>query len=222
MTQLATAGSQRWLQAAVEHKPDLLFTALQPALSLPDGVEITWVSPRAADGYREYKDLSALRQLGITTLPKRPLNDFWPSGGPVWDALGRTTDGQYIFVEAKAHIPEAASPGTRASPVSLERITASLAEARGYYAPRATADWSGTFYQYANRLAHHYLLRKVNGLPSHLVFLYFTNASDVGGPESELEWRGAIRLLHASLGLGEHIKDPYVHDIFLDTTLLIV
>jgi hypothetical protein len=220
MTQLAIAGSQRWIQAAVEHRPDLLLTALRHAVSLADGVEITWVSPRAAEGYREYKDMAALRQLGIESLPMRPLNDFWPRRGPVWDALGKTTDGQYIFVEAKAHIPEAASPGTAASPASLERIAASLAEARRYYAPKATADWSATFYQYANRLAHHYLFRTVNGLPSHLVFLYFTNARDVGGPESELEWKGAIRLLHAALGLGEHIKDPYVHDIFLDATLL--
>lgn len=76
------------------------------------------------------------------------------------------------------------------------------------------------FYQYANRLAHHYLLRQVNELPSHLVFLYFTNASEMQGPQSPAEWHGAIHLLHAVLGLGREIRRPGVHDVFLDVTAL--
>ena len=120
-----------------------------------------------------------------------------------------------LFVEAKAHIPELASPASRATPASMEMIAKSLAEAKHHFAPKATADWGGLFYQYANRLAHHYLLRYVNRLPAHLVFMHFLNAEDVKGPRSELEWRGAIRLLHAALGLRDDF-DPYVHDVFLD------
>ena len=156
----------------------------------------------------------------MEALPVRALNDFWPPRGPVWDAIGRTTEGVAIFVEAKAHIPEAASPGTRASLTSLELISRSLEEARRWYAPKANASWTGTFYQYANRLAHHYFLREVNKVPSALVFVYFTYDPDMRGPESECEWHGAIRLLHAALGLPAQLEHRGVFDVFLDVRRL--
>lgn len=216
----AAAGSQRWLQVAVDRRPDLLLSALRDPLQLPADAEIVWYSPRAEDAFREYQDMEALRRLGIESLPQRSLADFWPQRGPVWDALGKSSDGQLIFVEAKAHIAEAASSGTGAGPDSRALIECSMAEARSYFASGATADWTGRFYQYANRLAHHYLFREVNGLPSHLVFLYFTNASEMKGPESELEWQGAIQRLHAALGLGREIRRPGVHDVFIDVAPL--
>jgi hypothetical protein len=148
--------------------------------------------------------------------PKKPLDQFWPARGPVWDALGITSDNCPVFVEAKAHIPEAASPASKASPGSLALINKSLGEARGFYAPKARAAWSGLFYQYANRLAHHYFLAKLNGLPSKLVFLYFVNADDMLGPMSAEEWHGASRLIHAVLGLPKDLHDRGVFDAFLD------
>ena len=72
------------------------------------------------------------------------------------------------------------------------------------------------FFQYANRLAHQYFLRELNQIPSRLVFLYFTNAKDVDGPSTEEEWRGAIRLLHAQLGLAQDLKHFGVYDAYLD------
>jgi hypothetical protein len=149
-------------------------------------------------------------------LPKRSLAEFWPSGGPVWDALGLASDGAKILVEAKAHIAEAASPATKASPQSLALIRRSLEEARRYYAPRAVADWTGALYQYANRLAFHYLLKKVNGIDCRLVFLDFCNASDVKGPTSELEWKGATEMIHALLGLPSDLSRFGVYHAFVD------
>jgi hypothetical protein len=99
-------------------------------------------------------------------------------------------------------------------------ISRSLVEARRWYAPKATADWSGTFYQYANRLAHHYLLREINKIPSVLVFVYFTGAAEMNGPEDDCEWRGAMRLLHAALGLPAHLDTRGVYDAFVDARLL--
>lgn len=151
---------------------------------------------------------------------RNPLDEFWPARGPVWDATGVTSEGYPIFVEAKAHIPEAASPPSRASEPSLKIIERSLVEARRWYAPRAKANWSGLFYQYANRLAHHYFLRRVNGLPSILVFVYFVNADDMKGPTSEAEWKGAIRLIHASLGLPASLESQGVFDSFVDVRRL--
>jgi len=215
-TQFASKGSQRWMQVAVSRFPDLLLQPLRVALHLGEDDSIDWKSPLQTDGHREYRDAEALRRVGIRELALRPLAEFWPPRGPVWDALGVTKGGEPIFVEAKAHIPEAASNGTAAGEASRQLIEKSLAEARAFYAPRSRADWTGTFYQYANRLAHHYLLRQLNNVPAHLVFLYFLNDEEMGAA-SESEWRGAIRLLHAALGLPADLTRFGVHDVFIDS-----
>jgi hypothetical protein len=215
----ARAGSQRWLQVAVNRKPDLLLSALRRCGAVGPRASLRWHSPLEAEGFREYRDLPALERAGVQNL-KVPLASFWPPRGPVWDAIATTSDGKPLFVEAKAHIPEAASPASRASAASLELIERSLCEARRHYAPRASAGWTSVFYQYANRRAHQYFLRQVNGLPSVLVFLYFVNADDMLGPMSEEEWHGAARLIHAVLGLPKDLQAHGVFDAFLDVRLL--
>ena len=212
-------GSQRLLQAAVNQHPDLLYEALRKAGAIHDSENVSWTSPLEADQFKEYRDQAALEKIGITN-PPHPLNNFWPKGGPVWDATGVTSSGKPILVEAKAHIPEAASPASGASPQSLEKIEASLNAARNYYAPRSTSVWSGTFYQYANRLAHQYYLKELNNIPSILVFLNFINATDMDGPTTELEWKGAIRLIHAVLGLPKNLESHGIYHAYIDAKLI--
>jgi len=60
----------------------------------------------------------------------------------------------------------------------------------------------------------------VNGLASTLIFLYFVNADDMLGPMSEEEWHGAVRLIHAVLGLPKDLKRYGVFDTFLDVRFL--
>ena len=212
----ATAGSQRWLQIAIDCAPDLLDHSLRLAGAIDQDDSVIWKSPLASEGFVEYKDGAVLRALGIDKLPVRSMAQFWPRRGPVWDALGKTQKGTLIMVEAKAHIPEAASPPSRASEKSLAHIRRSLEEARRFYAPRAKADWSGVLYQYANRLAFQYLMAHLNGLPSKLIFLDFCNATDVNGPESADEWRGATRLIHALLGLPADLTGRGVFHAYVD------
>jgi hypothetical protein len=219
MSSYALAGSQRWLQIAVNKKPQLLESALRRSGAIGQRSSVTWMSPLESDNFCEYRDKAAIAKAGIGNL-KKPLEQFWPARGPVWDALGITTEQLPLFIEAKAHIPEAASPATKASAVSLKLIEQSLGEARRFYAPKAKAIWTNLFYQYANRLAHHYFLTHLNGLPSTLVFLYFVNADDMLGPVSEEEWHGAIRLIHAVLGLPKDLRSRGVFDAFLDVRLL--
>jgi hypothetical protein len=215
----ATAGSQRWLQIAVNRKPDLLLGALRRSGAIGPRISVEWRSPLEAEQFREYRDRAALAKAGIAN-PKEPLASFWPARGPVWDAIGITSEGRPMFVEAKAHIPEAASPATRATPTSRALIEDSLAKARRFYAPKAKAVWNSLFYQYANRLAHQYFFTRVNGVPSIMVFLYFVNADDMLGPMSEEEWHGALRLIHAALGVPADLRSLGVFDVFLDTQLL--
>ncbi len=160
--------------------------------------------------------MEAFRRLELREPLTVPLADFWPRRGPVWDGLGVTTAGTAILLEAKAHIPEAVSPKTMASAESLKKIRASLEAARSILAPRSTTDWCVNFYQYANRLAFHLFLSRTNGLPSKLVFLYFTHAVAMGGPSSEEEWHGATRLIHAVLGVPADLRRYGVYDAFLD------
>jgi hypothetical protein len=216
----ASRGSQRWLQVAVARAPELLDAELRRSGAIDPDESVQWKSPIASEGFVEYRDGAVLRCLEISGLPKRPLADFWPNRGPVWDALGVTSKGRFVLVEAKAHIAEAASPASTASPESLKRIQSALEEARKYYSPRANARWDGSLYQYANRLAFQYFFNKVNGLKTRLVFLNFCNATDVSGPESEDEWHGATKLIHALLGLSDDLSKRGVFHAFFDARRL--
>jgi hypothetical protein len=217
--QPAPRGSQRWLQALVNDKPDLLTREVAAAVGLPPGTAVTWLSPRRDDGLAEYSDADFLRRLGVE-LTQRPLGSFWPGGGPVWDGLGKAAGGDLFLLEAKSHIAEAVTPPCRAtSPRSLEMIRAALAETKKAFGSSTEADWAASFYQYANRLAHLHLLRQSNGLPAHLVFVYFLNDLDMGGPTTAAEWQGAVKLLRAFLGVGGE-PARHVHDVFVDVRAL--
>lgn len=216
MTPFAIAGSQRWLQVAVSRAPDQIDRALRRAGAIGDDDVVQWRSPVAANAFAECRDGEVLRALDVETLPARSLSEFWPRRGPVWDALGKSDAGLLILVEAKAHIPEAASPPSKASDASLALIRKSLDEARSFYAPGAKAEWAGALYQYANRLAFHYFFAHVNRLPTRLVFLDFYCAADVSGPETEDEWRGATRLIHALLGLPADLRKHGVFHAYMD------
>jgi hypothetical protein len=85
---------------------------------------------------------------------------------------------------------------------------------------KAPVDWSGAFYQYANRLAYLDWLRR-EGVSAFLVSVYFTNAPDVPRSATAEQWQGAISLLHAYLGLGGHRLKPYTIDIFIDALTLV-
>ena len=185
----AAAGSQKWLQVAIERRPKTLLSALRRCGAVERASSVEWRSPLREQEFKEYRDHAALTLAGVQPL-RRPLADFWPARGPVWDAIGVRSREGALFLEAKAHIPETASPPSRASTASAALISRSLAEARRWYSPGASAPWDRLFYQYANRLAHHFFLRRVNRIDAALVFLYFVNADDVRGPKSELEWRG--------------------------------
>jgi hypothetical protein len=204
----------------VNHRPELLHAALRKAGVLEGRERIEWRSPLEVDSNKEYRDKKALSMLDLATPLKVPLETFWPAMGPAWDGLAVTSKGRPVLVEAKAHIAEAASPRSKASPESLKLIQKSLNAARSVMARRSKADWSGMFYQYANRLAFQDYLRRINGIDSRLVFLNFVNAADVEGPSTEEEWHGAMRIIHAVLGLPRDLTKFGVFHAYVDAKLL--
>jgi hypothetical protein len=76
-------------------------------------------------------------------------------------------------------------------------------------------DWCQRFYQYANRLAHAYLVHQLNALPCRLVFLHFIGDSDMGGPETKESWEAPIAVVHEALGLTGRVP-RYIGDAFID------
>lgn len=209
-------GSLKWVQLLVNECPELINGSLREACMLPSNASISWLSPICTDEFAEYRDQAFLDLLGIH-LEQRPLSTFWPRRGPQWDALARSGDGEVFLVEAKAHVGELLSPGTKASSKSKEFIERSLKEVQSFLGVDPIVDWSQALYQYTNRLAHLYLLRELNNVPAFLVFVYFVGDHEMDGPVTVGEWESAIQVVKGILGLREsHRLSKYVHDVFID------
>lgn len=205
----------RWIQAAVNNYSESFDRSILEGCGLARGAAVEWVSPLANDEYAEYRDQDFLDQLGLQ-LRHRALADFWPKRGPQWDALGRTSDGKYLLVEAKANIPEIVSSATMASIPSRQLIEKSLEETKAFMKVSPSIPWSGKLYQYANRLAHLYLLRELNRIDAHLLFVYFIGDEDVVGPGTVGEWQAALTVAKAVLGIPQrHPLSRFVHDIYV-------
>ena len=215
----ALRGSQRWLQIAVNRCPDVIDDAISKTMGLGQDESIEWLSPLESEDFIEYRDQAFLERLEIN--PRhRQLSDFWPAGGPVWDGLARTSAGRSLLIEAKANIPEFDSSPTGASGRSLTKIEAALEETRTFLHVRSETDWTRCFYQYANRLAHLYFLRELNGIDATMIFIYFTGDTTVSGvnPVSREGWEAAVGL--ATNHLGVRLSSPWVRenvvDVFID------
>lgn len=213
-------GSLKNLQDAINKKKKYLDAKISKVIG--NQMNIDWKSPLKPDDYAEYRDEDFLKKLGILNEIKYPLSDFWPNNGPQWDALGVKDDKddkeyEVILVEAKANIPEMVSPGTKAKITSRSKIKNSLDEVKKYLNIGNDIDWTGTFYQYVNRIAHLYYLREKNQIKAHLLFIYFINDVTVHGPKTKDEWLGAIQTMECYLGLDKkHKLRKYIHDIFID------
>jgi hypothetical protein len=227
----ASRGSRKWLQVLVNCRPELLNDAVAQCLhELPD--DIDWRSPLWEDHYAEYRDQTFLDRLSgsmyfrAPARPQQELTDFWPRFGPQWDGLAVTDRGQVLLVEAKAHIPEiVTAPSQARGESAIQKIQQSLGRVKTFVNSRAPVDWSTSFYQYANRLAHLYWMREINGHDAYLVNLFFINDREMNGPASVAEWQAAIRLQEVFLGVRQasqvsYALDPWVGayslDVFID------
>ena len=205
-----TRGSLKWIQRAVEQRPDLL----QPS-GLP---EIEWLSPLRDDDFAEYRDGAFLDRLELSHL-SGALAEFWPKRGPQWDALGRADD-RIVVVEAKAHVEEFLSPATQASAKSRAQIERAFDRVRADIGVSNQTRWTEVLFQYANRLAHLWFLRRL-GAKAELLFVDFLNDDEMNGPASAEVWQAAFAVADHALGLnGRHKLTPYVHHVYPDVSLL--
>jgi len=208
-------GSQKWIQRLINEHPELLNRKIMDSLNLAAEEKITWLSPLEKDKYAEYRDQEFLDLIGVE-LKNVPLEAFWPRGGPQWDGLGSSNLGKLFLIEAKSHVGELISTLKAEDKNSQTRIKKSLDDTKRFLNSRTDTDWSLGFYQYTNRLSHLYLLRELNHLPAYLVFVYFMNDAEMGGPKTADEWEGAIELMRSYLGIGRHRLQKSVLSVFID------
>lgn len=215
----AYAGSQRQIQTYVNEDPGALTIVIEEALPSLDSLKpvIQWVSPLKQDKYVEYHDEDFLCALKLDFLADE-LSEFWPKGGPHWDALAyvmlsyeKGTGLGVVLVEAKSHVAELASQ-CKASPESLEKTEKSLNETKQWLGVAEEVDWTDGYYQMANRLAHLCFFHKQN-VPAWLVNIYFLN--DPHTPISLEEWKKELFKVKQKLGL-KSVSISYTADIFLE------
>ena len=212
----AYAGSQLQTQLYVNRWTDALDDAIRSAFPELDGAAMEWRSPLAVDGYREYWDKPFLRSLDLPELADK-LPDFWPTGGPHWDALGLvhlpidaaiagadTGVGRpgVVLVEGKSYPAElfGSGMGAKEGSMAYNRILESLAWTQNKLgvSGKSPQDWCGRLYQSANRLAHLCWLRE-QGVQTWLVHLLFTG--DKHGPTTAGEWERAMADADEELGV---------------------
>lgn len=217
----ALRGSQLHLQNLINHCPEYLNCLILSSSASLRTYAVThprWVSPLASHNYAEYQDRSFLEAIGFPQLLEK-LSEFWPLGGPVWDALAtfecKSGNSGVILLEAKSYIQELEGPGCKARGRSRAQIYRSLATVKRALGVRATANWLGKFYQYANRLAHLYFLNVVAEVPTWMIFLYFVGDVEQDGPLTVAEWMPALDEVERKLGLPEHhLLDQRIVSVF--------
>jgi hypothetical protein len=206
-------GSLKWMQVLTASADSPLTARIREELAISPDASLQWKSPRADDEHAEYRDGGFLAAVGLSHLAGE-LTGFWPSRGPQWDGLAVASDGKVILVEAKSHVSELVSSCAAGSD-SRTRIEQSLDKAKRYFRARRDADWTTGFYQYANRLAHLYFLRK-QGVDAHLVFVYFLNDLEMRGPDSIAQWANVLDECYDRLGLKRETGIPGVHSIYVN------
>ena len=211
-------GSLKWIQRAVnEDWPSLS----QPILERIGGAgAIDWRSPLASDDHAEYRDAAFLDRLDLPHL-NPALAEFWPARGPQWDALGRTSQGDILLIEAKAHVGEICSPASAASEVSRRRIVERLDATAAWLGARlGHAPWSEIFYQLANRISHLHWLQ-TQGVRAWLVLVNFVGDGEMGGPATPEAWHAAYQVAFHVMGLSKrHRLAQYVVEIFPDVSVI--
>lgn len=155
-------------------------------------------------------------------------SDFWPQQGTPhsWDAIAKLImpdgGGEWLLVEAKAHIDELKTDCGATSEQSIDIISKALAETAEALKITDSCNWFKEYYQYANRLAVLHFLNKHN-IPARLLFIYFTgdkrpDSNFSNCPEDEAGWRNSLLKQDDHLGLtncsGELTKR--IHKVFVD------
>ena len=213
-----TKCSLKFFQRAVNNKSNIL---------QPKGLgKIEWRSPLEELKKRTYSDKSFLKCFGLEKSWDK-LSDFRPSGGPKWYVLGQISPKSPVLVEVKAEtktktktkFDEVTSDPWNVTDESAQKIIAAFEKVCDDLGIQSTgqgweANWTGKYYQYANRISHHWWLRK-QGLDAKLLFINFIDAKKGGKQACQDEWKDVFAEADRALGLPlTHKLSKYIHHIY--------
>lgn len=156
-------GSKFWIQTLVNLDNGLALT--KKITTIETSIKtIEWLSPLPND-YIEFRNKDVVEIINkknpLQSISIKDLNNFWPSRGAWWDAIGwDSLTNTVILLEAKGHIEETLSKCTAKAAASRTLIERSLKSAYTLFkAPSGinlidfTKIWCDTYYQMGNRLA---------------------------------------------------------------------
>lgn len=116
-----------------------------------------------------------------------------------------------ILLEAKSYPGEMIGNGCEAKEPSLTRIRNSIERTKAWLGAEG-GNWTGEYYQFANRLAHLYFLREICGVQAWLVNLCFFD--DPHRPIREAVWRDSLEFPAKALGIG-NVEVPFYRELFM-------
>ena len=228
-------GSQRALIETVRDRSSkaVLEEKLREAFPKWEECTFKWLSPIEDDGYKEYTG-KRFWEMIYSSAGKTPLTEisgFWPLKGCHWDGVvevlqkGRRVG--IILIEAKAHSSELRSTISARSETSIRIILDTLRKVKSELRVSEERDWTGQYYQSANRIAHvlHLNSRDIlKPITYALANLYFLNDKFAGEKcnehfESEKEWTPFIKKEYDYLGITpeDHpLLKNHIKNIFID------
>ena len=140
----------------------------------------------------------------------------WVCGinGINWDAVGLSSDGTYILVEAKAHIKELESSAGGSSSSKEKNNKAIHHVLEKYNINKEPEDWNNNCYQLANRIvALDFLLEE--GIKAKLVYVLFENGYELNASTnksaSKEEWLEAINKEFEVAGIKDTVLEKMVN-----------
>ena len=222
-----TYGSEKQFLEYRRQAPDRLDTAIVSALGLdPDRAVLEWRYPGSTG--RRGKEFSGLDFLAGDESPaarkaSEAWKTAWPRSGtpPKWDGVARlTTRGQeprWLLLEVKANHPEFTGTPCRASERTRGTIVRTLGRAKSRWLVHRDVEWTGSYYQHANRLAMLAFLEK-HGIPASLVEIFFCGERFPDGrmcPASAEEWQPLLEARRLTLGLPAAGMESAVTHVFL-------
>ena len=229
----ATKGSQLQMQLYVNRRADDLTAAVVASIPSLEGARIEWVAP-VEPSFQEPRDEAFLDAVGLEHLAGE-LHRFWPSRGPVWDALGIShfAGGRkgVVLAEGKSYPSEmyaggsrAGATGTTAALRNRERIREAISRTQKalglpsdpdrWMSPLIEGKPSSSLYQTANRLAHTMWLQQngVNAVLIHVLFVedptFPTQAT------TRAQWEEALATAASQLGING-LELPWLGHAFL-------
>jgi hypothetical protein len=137
------------VQIYVGRRAKDLSEAIAGILEAPKEImkSLRWTAPREEQRFGEPYDGRFLEALGLPEYKTR-LAEFWPEGGPHWDALAVAGEegppSLVLLVEGKSYPGEVYGPGCQATAESSKRLISAALDRTRYWQRAQIADWTGT------------------------------------------------------------------------------